>query len=90
MLPGKRGLLGRGSLFAAAGILVPLVYLRVAGGPDHAQHADAMAPATSTQLSQRDPDNLGGRVGGGSRPQKSPEPPAVSNARSARPRAHRR
>jgi hypothetical protein len=47
MLPGKRGLRGRGSALAAVGILVPVVYLRVAGGPDHATRSAALAPAAT-------------------------------------------
>jgi hypothetical protein len=74
MLPGRRGLRGRGSVLAAVGILVPVVYLHVAGGPDHAAAratpGAALVPAPAAPA--------------------SPAPAPLSNARSARRRAHRR
>lgn len=33
MLPGKKGLAGRGALIAAAGVLVPVAYVVLSGGP---------------------------------------------------------
>jgi hypothetical protein len=33
MLPGKKGLLGRGAVFVLLGIAVPVVYMTVSGGP---------------------------------------------------------
>jgi hypothetical protein len=75
MLPGKRGLRGRGSVLAAVGILLPVVYLRVAGGPDHATHTAALAPAASDALTPAPA---------------TAAPPPLSSARGARRRAHRR
>jgi uncharacterized protein len=49
MIPGKRGLRGRGAIFAGLGILVPVVYLRASGGPEHAgARAAVTTPASST------------------------------------------
>ena len=33
MLPGKRGLRGRGTLLVAAGVAVPVLYVVLSGGP---------------------------------------------------------
>ncbi len=33
MIPGRKGLLGRGGLFVAAGVLVPVLYVVLSGGP---------------------------------------------------------
>ena len=33
MLPGRRGLLGRGALFVLAGAAVPVLYVTLSGGP---------------------------------------------------------
>jgi hypothetical protein len=33
MLPGKRGLLGRGGIFVALGIAIPVLYVHLSGGP---------------------------------------------------------
>jgi hypothetical protein len=33
MIPGKKGLLGRGAVFAGVGAIVPIVYVVLAGGP---------------------------------------------------------
>jgi len=33
MLPGRKGLLGRGGVFVAAGVLVPVLYVVLSGGP---------------------------------------------------------
>jgi hypothetical protein len=33
MIPGKKGLLGRGGVFVAAGVLVPVLYVVLSGGP---------------------------------------------------------
>lgn len=34
MMPGRRGLLGRGGLFLLAGIAVPIAYVQLSGGPE--------------------------------------------------------
>jgi hypothetical protein len=33
MIPGKKGLIGRGALIAAAGAAVPVLYVVLSGGP---------------------------------------------------------
>lgn len=33
MLPGKRGLLGRGGIFVLVGVAVPVIYVQLSGGP---------------------------------------------------------
>jgi uncharacterized protein len=33
MLPGRRGLLGRGAIFVAIGVAIPVVYVGLSGGP---------------------------------------------------------
>jgi uncharacterized protein len=44
--PGRKGLLGRGGFLVLAGALVPIVYVQLSGGPEHASGRPAMqAPA---------------------------------------------
>jgi hypothetical protein len=51
MLPGRRGLGGRGAILASVGVLVPLVYLRVVGGPEHATARAAVVSPTAADPS---------------------------------------
>jgi hypothetical protein len=46
MMPGRKGLLGRGGLFLLAGIAVPIAYVQLSGGPE-AQSGKPPAPAQS-------------------------------------------
>lgn len=48
MLSGRKGLLGRGGLFLALGIAIPVVYVLWSGGPEHARRGDA-PPAASAR-----------------------------------------
>jgi hypothetical protein len=33
MLPGRRGILGRGGIFVLIGIAIPIAYVQLSGGP---------------------------------------------------------
>jgi hypothetical protein len=46
MLPGKNGMRGRGGLFVALGIAVPVLYVVLSGGPQHTR------PAPNPELKQ--------------------------------------
>jgi uncharacterized protein len=46
MMPGRKGLLGRGGLFVLAGIVVPVVYIQLSGGPE-AQSGKPPTPAAA-------------------------------------------
>ena len=59
MLPGRRGLGGRGAILAGVGVLVPLVYLRVAGGPEHARARAAVTPAATSATGEAAPVSSG-------------------------------
>jgi hypothetical protein len=47
MMPGRKGLLGRGGLFLLVGIAVPIAYVQLSGGPEaQSGRPPAQAPAT--------------------------------------------
>jgi len=47
MMPGRKGLLGRGGLFLLLGIAVPIAYVQMSGGPEaHSGQPPAQAPST--------------------------------------------
>jgi hypothetical protein len=49
MMPGRKGLLGRGGLFVLVGVAVPIVYIQLSGGPEAQSGRPLAAPSAAPE-----------------------------------------